>query len=95
MGLKLVGAKCSEIPSASDTKSIVEIMGLLGDRVRDMLIACRTVEPFPLPYGVRAVNAAHISGIFIYAAIFVLKTESFTSYPRAARILMSRSEVTC
>ncbi len=33
--------------------------------MRDMLIACRTVEPFPLPHGVSAINAADMSGIFI------------------------------
>jgi predicted AAA+ superfamily ATPase len=69
--LKLVEAKWSEIPSASDTKSIVEIRRLLGDRVRDMLIACRTAEPFPLPHGVRAVNAADMFRVFISPSMSV------------------------
>lgn len=66
--LKLVEAKWSEIPSTSDTKSVIDVAKVLGNKVREMLIACRTVEPFPLPQGVRAISAADMTGLFLKAS---------------------------
>lgn len=62
--LKLIEAKWSEIPSSSDTKSLLDVARILGNKVREKLIACRTVEPFPLPQDIRAINAANMTGLF-------------------------------
>ncbi len=62
--LKLIEAKWSEIPSSSDMKSLLDVARILGNKVREKLIACRTVEPFPLPQDIRAINAANMTGLF-------------------------------
>jgi predicted AAA+ superfamily ATPase len=62
--LKLIEAKWSEIPSSSDTKSLLDVAKILGNKVRETLIACRTKEAFPLPHGVRAINGADMTALF-------------------------------
>ena len=62
--LRLIEAKWSEIPDATDTKTLLDVAKILGNKVVEMLVACRAVEPFPLLPRIRAINAADMKYLF-------------------------------